>query len=105
MACAPSLALALVGAALGGAGNGVEAVSARTALQEEVQQSWMARIMSLNDAMYQALPGLGILIGGALASAWSPRAALALAGAGSLLVALAASVRLRATSLAPAVNR
>ncbi len=105
MACAPSLALALAGAALGGAGNGVEAVSARTALQEEVQQSWMARIMSLNDAMYQALPGLGILIGGALTSVWSPRAALALAGAGSLMVALAASVRLRATSLAPAVNR
>jgi predicted MFS family arabinose efflux permease len=105
MASAPSLALALVGAALGGGGNGVEAVAARTALQEEVEQSWMARIMSLNDAMYQALPGLGILIGGALASVWSPRAALALAGLGSLVVALAASVRLRASSLAPAVNR
>ena len=34
MAVAPTLAVALVGAAIAGIGNGVEAVAARTALQE-----------------------------------------------------------------------
>jgi len=105
MAAAPTLAVALVGAALGGAGNGVEAVAARTALQEQVEQSWMARIMSLNESIYTALPGPGILIGGALTAIWSPRAALALGAAGALVVAIAASVRLRPQPLAPAVNR
>ena len=37
MAGAPTLAVAIVGAALGGVGNGVESVAVRTALQEEAE--------------------------------------------------------------------
>src|SRR5262249_52486837 len=51
MAAAPSLALAICGAALAGTGNGVEAVAARTTLQEQVQPEWMALIMSLNESV------------------------------------------------------
>jgi MFS transporter len=86
MAAAPNLGLAIAGAVLAGCGNGIEAVAARTALQESVEQSWMAMMMSLNESMYQAVPGGGILLGGALASLASPRLALAVAGGGALAI-------------------
>ena len=84
MAIAPTLAVAIVGAAFAGIGNGVEAVAARTALQEETEERWMALMMSFNEAMFQSVPGAGIVIGGAITALGSPRAALAVAGAGSL---------------------
>jgi hypothetical protein len=90
MAIAPTLAVAIVGAAFAGIGNGVEAVAARTALQEATQQRWMALMMSLNESMFQSVPGAGILLGGALAALGSPRTALAVAGVGSLAVTTAA---------------
>ena len=90
MAIAPTLALALVGAVLAGCGNGIEAVSARTALQEHVEAPWMAMMMSLNESMFQAVPGGGILLGGAIAALASPRVALAVAGGGALAVTAAA---------------
>ncbi|MBV9804694.1 MAG: MFS transporter [Solirubrobacterales bacterium] len=90
MAAAPSLAVAIVGAALAGVGNGVESVSVRTALQEEVQEEWMALMMSLYEALFQSVPGAGMLIGGGITALGSPRAALAVAGAGSLVVMVAA---------------
>jgi MFS family permease len=90
MAVSPTLAVALVGAAVAGVGNGIEAVAARTALQELVEEQWMALMMSLNDSMFQCVPGAGILLGGALTALGSPRTALAVAAAGSLLVTGAA---------------
>lgn len=90
MAAAPTLAVAIVGAALAGVGNGVESVSVRTALQEEVQEEWMALMMSLHEAVFQSVPGAGMLIGGGITALGSPRAALAVAGAGSLVVTVAA---------------
>jgi len=95
MAGAPSLVLALVGAALGGAGNGVEAVAVRTAIQELVEQRWMAMIMSLNESVFQIVPGAGIVIGGAIAALTGPRVALAVAAAGALAVAGGAWLALR----------
>jgi MFS family permease len=90
MAAAPSLAVAITGSALAGVGNGIEAVAARTALQELVEPQWMALIMSLNESIFQAVPGGGILLGGAIAALAGPRVALAVAGGGGLLVAAAA---------------
>ena len=72
MAGAPSLGVALVGTTLGGAGNGVQSVAARTALQEYTSEKWMAMVMSLNESLSQAAPGVGILLGGLLA-AWGAR--------------------------------
>jgi MFS family permease len=90
MAAAPTLAVAIIGAALGGVGNGVESVAARTALQEETSERWMAMMMSLYEAVFQSVPGAGMLIGGGLTALGSPRTALAVAGAGSFAVTLAA---------------
>lgn len=90
MAAAPSLPAAIIGAVFGGAGNGVEAVAARTLLQEQVEQRWMALIMSFNESMFQAVPGAGILLGGGITALSSPRVALALAGAGALVIGVAA---------------
>jgi Transmembrane secretion effector len=87
MAAAPSLVVAVIGSALAGIANGVEAVAVRTELQEQVEQRWMALMMSLNESIFQAVPGGGILIGGAIAALAGPRAALAVAGCGALLVA------------------
>ncbi len=88
MAVAPSLSVAVVGGAVAGIGNGVELVSMRTALQEAVAEDWMALVLSLNQSIFQALPGGGIVLGGLIAASASPRAALAVAAVGSLLVAL-----------------
>ena len=90
MAMAPTLAVAIVGAAFAGVGNGVEAVAARTALQEETEERWMPLMMSLNESLFQSVPGVGILLGGTITALGTPRTALAVAGAGSLAVTLAA---------------
>ena len=90
IAVAPTLAVAVVGAAIAGIGNGVESVAVRTAIQEEAEEQWMALMMSLYEALFQSVPGAGIVIGGAITALGSPRAALAVAGAGSLVVTVAA---------------
>jgi Transmembrane secretion effector len=95
MAAAPSLAIAVAGAALGGIGNGIEAVAARTALQEQVAPQWMALIMSLSGSILEAVPGGGIVLGGAITALFGPRVALAVAGVGALLIAAATPLVLR----------
>ncbi|MBV9417285.1 MAG: MFS transporter [Solirubrobacterales bacterium] len=94
MATAPTLTVAIVGAAFAGIGNGVESVATRTALQEEVEERWMAMMMSLYEALFQSVPGAGILLGGAIMAVGSPRAALAVAAVGSLGVTAVAWVAL-----------
>lgn len=89
MAVAPDLAVAIVASVVAGVGNGVQSVSARTALQEQTEERWMALVMSFNDSLGQAMPGLGILLGGGLTAAAGARVALAVAGAGSLVVTAA----------------
>jgi len=102
MAVAPTLAVAIIGAAFAGVGNGVEAVAARTALQEETEERWMALMMSLNESLFQSVPGAGILLGGAITALGSPRTALAVAGAGSVAVTAAAWFALSPPSTATA---
>ncbi len=102
MAAAPSIAVAVAGAALGGGGNGVQSVAARTVVQQYTPQRWMALVMSLNESVNQAAPGLGILLGGAIAELAGSRLALAIAGAGSLAFAAAVWVGLR-PSVMPAI--
>jgi hypothetical protein len=50
----------------------------------------MALMMSLNEALFQSVPGAGILLGGTITALGSTRTALAVAGAGSLVVTGAA---------------
>jgi MFS family permease len=86
MAAAPTILVAVVGAAIAGSGNGVQLVAARTFVQERTSQSWMAIVMGLQESIVEAAPGLGIVIGGSIAALASPRAALGVAGAASLLI-------------------
>ena len=58
-------------------------------------RSWMAVMMSVNESMFQLIPGLGILLGGAIAALAGPRVALGVAGLGSLVVMVAVWVALR----------
>jgi dolichol kinase len=92
MALAPAISVALVGALLGGVGNGIESIAAATALQESVEPARMALTLTLNESLSQAIPGVGILLGGAIAALAGPRAALGAAAGGALLVALAVSI-------------
>jgi MFS family permease len=89
MTVAPSLAVALVGAAVAGAGNSLEWVAWRTAVQERTPDRWMALIMSLTDSMSMLAPGVGIVLGGVIAELASSRAAFGVAAASSFLFAAA----------------
>jgi Transmembrane secretion effector len=95
MAIAPSLAVAIAGSALGGVGNGTMFVGSRTALQEAAEHRWMALVMSLTESIIEGIPGLGILLGGALTAAAGPRAALAVGGVGALVTSVVTWVMLR----------
>jgi MFS family permease len=101
MAVAPSLAVALVGAAIGGAGNSVESIAARTAVQERAPDHWMALMMSLMDSMSQLAPGIGIVLGGVITQLTTSRAAFAVAAAGSLALAAAVPFALRHAGTMP----
>lgn len=104
MAAAPNLAIALAGAAIAGSGNGVGAVAARTLLQQRVSPAWMGLVMAVNESVYQAAPGGGILLGGGIAALAGPRAALAAAAAGSLATALGAWLLLGGAQVAAALG-
>ena len=95
MGVAPSLGVAVVGAAVAGGGNGVESIAAKTAVQEQTADHWMALVMSFNDSISQLAPGLGILLGGVITAAFTSRIAFGVAAAGSLAFALAVPVVLR----------
>jgi hypothetical protein len=75
-------------------------VSIRTELQERVDGSWMALMMSLTESIIQGVPAGGILLGGALTAAFGPRAAIAVGGLGALVTAGAVWVSLQRGSAA-----
>jgi hypothetical protein len=95
MAAAPSLAVALAGALVGGAGNGVSYVSVVQTLQDRVDEAFQARVMALLESVNAGGYGVGFLLGGAVASLAGARIAIALAGAGVLLSAAAIVALLR----------
>jgi MFS family permease len=88
MAAAPTIVVAVAGAAVGGFGNGIMAVATQTALQEYTEQRWMALVMSLNQSITQAAPGFGILLGGLITTLFDPRVAFAVAGTGAVIYAI-----------------
>lgn len=95
MTVAPSLIVALCGSAVAGAGNSVEWVAWRTAIQERTPDRWMALMMSLADSMSMLAPGVGIVAGGLITQLTSSRAAFGVASAGSLLFAIVVPVAFR----------
>jgi MFS family permease len=94
MAVAPVLAVSCAAAALGGVGNGVQWVSVVSAVQELTVASMQARVISVLESVSSAMPGIGFLLGGLIATVLDPRAAFAVAGVGAVLTALAAAALL-----------
>jgi MFS family permease len=92
---APSLVVACAASVVGGLGNGVQWIALVTAVQELTRASYQARVLALLEAIASAMPGVGFLLGGAIAAIFTPRASFAVAGAGVLAVTLVAVVILR----------
>jgi predicted MFS family arabinose efflux permease len=101
---APNIEAACVIALFGGAANGAQGAALLTALQEATDMDFQTRVMSFFEAVVTAAPGIGYLLGGAIAAAAGGRAAFVVAGLGvfavSALVAAARPWRSRAPSAA-----
>jgi MFS family permease len=92
---APSLAIACAASVVGGLGNGVQWVALVTAVQAATKAAFQARVVAMLEAIASAMPGVGFLIGGTIATLFSPRVSYAVAGAGVLGVLAIAIVMLR----------
>jgi MFS family permease len=88
MGIAPTLAVACAFSILGGVGNGVEWVSAISAVQELTESGMQARIMAVLESVAAAMPGVGFALGGVLAAVGSTRTTFAVSGFGVLAIAL-----------------
>jgi MFS family permease len=86
LAAAPSLAAACAASVLGGSGNGIQWVAAVSAVQELTPHDMQARVMSVLESVSAAMPGVGFLLGGLIASSWGPRATFLVAGTGVVAI-------------------
>jgi len=84
MSVADTLSVACLLSVLGGAGNGVQWIAVMTALQEATPEPLQARVAGFLESIGAAMPGVGYIIGGAITSLTSPRAAYAVAGGGTI---------------------
>ena len=91
----PTLVVACAASFVGGLGNGVQWIALVTAVQELTRAAYQARVLALLEALASAMPGVGFLLGGAIAVLSSPRLSYAVAGAGVLVVLALATARLR----------
>jgi MFS family permease len=94
-AVAPTLLVACIASAVGGAGNGVQWVAVITAIQEFTAEAYQARVIGLLESLASGLSGIGFLLGGAIAAIASPRASFAVAGFGVMAVLVVAVAVLR----------
>jgi MFS family permease len=82
MAIAPTLAVACLASVLGGVGNGVQWVSAISAVQELTEAGMQARVMAVLESIGAAMPGVGFAVGGVIAAIAAPRTTFLVAGLG-----------------------
>jgi len=88
MAAAPTLAVACAASALGGAGNGIQWVAMISAVQELTTARMQARVISVLESLGAAMPGIGFVLGGAVATAIGSRATFLVAGLGVVAIVL-----------------
>jgi MFS family permease len=86
MAAAPGLAVACGASAFGGLGNGVQWVAVISAVQELTAARMQARVIGTLESAASATPGIGFVLGGLIATQWSPRAAFFVAGSGVMVI-------------------
>jgi MFS family permease len=92
MAASDTLLAACLFSVLGGTGNGIQWIAVLTALQEATPRNLQARVTGLLESLGAAMPGVGYLLGGILASIWNPRTAYWVAGAGVMVLVLVLAV-------------
>lgn len=92
-AIAPTLVLACCASVIGGVGNGTQWASVETTMHRLVDEAFRARTTALLESLAAVAPGAGIVLGGALTALFSPRAAYFAAGAGLVVLVLAARLR------------
>jgi predicted MFS family arabinose efflux permease len=100
MGAAPSVSIVVGFSALGGVANGVGASLVLTLIQARTAERFQARVNGLVEAVHTGAPGAGFVIGGAIATVVSARAAYLFAGAAALCVIAAATIALRAADWA-----
>jgi MFS family permease len=88
LAAAPTLAVACAASVVGGGGNGVQWVSAISAVQELTESGMQARVMAVLESIGAAMPGVGFALGGLFAAATTPRGTFVLSGLGVLAIVL-----------------
>ena len=94
MAAAQTLVAACLASIVGGTGNGVQWVAVISAVQELTTQSMQARVIGTLESVARATPGIGYLLGGLIASGWSPRATFLVAGVGVMAIVVASAALL-----------
>jgi MFS family permease len=105
MGVAPTLVVACAAAAVGGTGNGIQWVALVTAVQELTRATYQARVLALLEALASAMPGIGFLLGGAVAAVLDPRASFVVAGVGVIAVLVIAIARLRHVEWQPELEQ
>jgi predicted MFS family arabinose efflux permease len=93
LALSMTLATACVFSAIGGIGNGAQWIAFVTAIQESIPLEAQSSVMSLVAAINQAMPAIGFLLGGIVATLGSPRTAYAVSALGVLVVLLVIAIR------------
>ncbi|HET9591345.1 MAG TPA: MFS transporter [Solirubrobacterales bacterium] len=83
---APTLAFACAASVLGGAGNGIQWVAAISAVQELTAEAMQARVMAVLESIGAAMPGVGFVLGGAIAALVDPRMTFLAAGSGVIAI-------------------
>jgi MFS family permease len=86
LAAAPTLAVACLASVVGGAGNGIQWVTAISAVQELTAEAMQARVMSVLESIGAAMPGVGFAVGGLIAALVSPRLTFLVAGSGVIAI-------------------
>jgi MFS family permease len=92
-AVAPTLVLACGASIVGGIGNGTQWASVETTVHQLVDEAFRARTTAVLESLAAIAPGAGIVLGGALTVVFSPRAAYFAAGAGLVVLVLAARMK------------
>jgi Transmembrane secretion effector len=87
-AVAPTLAVACVAALVGGIGNGLQAPSVVSVVQQLTPVALQGRLLSAVSSVNALCPAIGFALGGALATLSSPRVAIAASGAAACAVTL-----------------
>ncbi len=94
-AFAPNLEIASSIQIVGGVGNGFEVAAIYTLIQEMIDDSLQARIVSLTNTVMELAPGAGFIVGGVLGTLVSPRAVFFIAGVLALLATAVLYIKMR----------